>query len=138
MQTAKDARKFRKALRPDLILTIIRDLRAWRRRRRRRLHIGGILRVERGEIKELRRLLIRSGIPLEEVSPVMPVLLRCLVQNQREIAKFASLFGLSFSVSIVLQICWVVFFKVSSIRQNHVITKAKCPGLAPKSDYNLH
>ena len=120
VHTEEDAREFRKGFRPDLILTIIRDLRAWRRRRRRRLRIGGILRVERGEIKELRRLLIRSGIPLEEVSPVTPVLLRCLVQSQREMVKFASLFILGIGSLVVLQICWVVFFKVSSIRQGQI------------------
>jgi hypothetical protein len=110
VQTAEDARNFQKGFRPDLILPI-RHLRAWCRRRRRRRRIGGILRVERGEIKELRRLLIRSGIPLEEVSPVMPVLLRCLVQSERETGKYAFLFGLGIGSLVALQICWVVFFK---------------------------
>src|ERR1700730_6541255 len=91
VQSAEDRGKSQKGFSPDLIQAI-RHLRAWRRRRARRIALGGIERVARGEIKELRRLLIRSGVSCEEVSQAMPVLSRCLVKRHREIAK-SSWFG---------------------------------------------
>jgi hypothetical protein len=77
-------------------------LRAWRRRifwwvsdRR------NALRVARAEIKDIKRMLERSGVPARDVSRASPVLLRCLFQRQRIMLRIVTIMSLT-SVFIVL------------------------------------
>lgn len=95
-------------------------LRAWRRRRARRIALGGIERVARGELKELRRLLIRSGLPCEDVSQAMPVLLHCLVKRQRLIGKYIGPLGLGAYALLVVQILYIVYFEIPNPRAEHI------------------
>ena len=98
----------------------IRRLRDWRRRKAGRIALGGIKRVARGEIRELKRLLIRSGVSCEEVSQAMPALLHCLVKRQRVMATYAvrSCYGLF--VLFALQIAYVNYFQISNVRLEHI------------------
>ena len=97
----------------------IRHLRAWRRRRARRTALGGIERVARGEIKELRRLLIRSGVSCEEVSQAMPVLLHCLVKRERVRAK-SVWFLLGLFVLVGFQMAYIYLFQISNVRLEYI------------------
>ena len=97
----------------------IRHVRAWRRRRARRIALGGIERVARGEIKELRRLLIRSGVSCEEVSQAMPVLLHCLVKRHREIAKSGRL-GIGVFALVAFQMVYIYYFQISTTRLEYI------------------
>jgi hypothetical protein len=97
-----------------------RHLRAWRRRRARRIALGGIERVARGEIKELRRLLIRSGVSCEEVSQATPMLLRCLVKRQRVMAKYAGRSGFGLFVLLALQMAYIYHFQIPNGRLEHI------------------
>jgi hypothetical protein len=98
----------------------IRRLRAWRRRRAGRIALGGIKRVARGEIRELKRLLIRSGVSCEEVSQAMPALLHCLVKRQRVMATYAVRSGYGLFVLFALQIAYVNYFQISNVRLEHI------------------
>lgn len=118
VQSAEDRGKSQKSFRPDLIQAV-RHLRAWRRRRARRIALGGIERVARGEIKELKRLLIRSGVSCEEVSQAMPALLRCLVKRHREIAK-SSWFGFGLYVLLAFQMVLTYYLQISNVRLEHI------------------
>jgi hypothetical protein len=99
----------------------IRHLRNWGRGRRSRARLRRVplTRVARGEVKELRRLLVQSGVPLEEVSQTTPALLRKLVERNSKLSKIINWCFLGAFVPILANALFIPVLNISSGRAKY-------------------